>query len=79
MGYKKFKGKYIPNFESENQKYGNIATKAFTDYAPCLCNCANIDCADCILHSRNHCIEYFKQHRELMQNWIDRLVESRKQ
>ena len=79
MAYEKFEGKYIPKFESDELKCRHIVSKAFTNYAPCSCYCEKIHCADCMLQSRNHCIEYFKQHREHLQNCIDRLMESLKQ
>ena len=79
MRCEKFEGKYIPKFESEELKYGNIFTKACMNYSICSCECSGLKCDNCILDSRDHCIEYLKQHHKHLQNYIDSLMESLKQ
>lgn len=80
MEYAKFKGKYIPKFESEEQLQAATVAKAVADYSMCAaCLCRDIKCGLCILHDRDSCKAYLKQHHEHLENYLKELSKTSKE
>lgn len=81
MRYEKFEGKYIPKFESKELLLATVFSKAFAGNTTCpsQSDCSGLVCPDCMLHDRDCCIAYLKQHHECLENYLKNLGKTSKE